>query len=76
MLRTLQHPIKLLLNPDHVLFELGLGRYKLVASDVVLSQVQFDAIQAGVHRCDAAVERLDNTVTAAQHRDTGSYCRL
>ena len=76
MLRTLQHPIKLLLTPDHVLFELGVFFIELLARDIVPCHAKLDSIEAAVDVGDTSVERLDNAVAPAQHRDTGSYCRL
>ena len=76
MLRTLQHPIKLLLNPDHVLFELGVFFVELLAGDVVARHAKLDAVEAAVDGGDPAVERLNNAVASAQHRDTGCYRRL
>ena len=43
---TLQHPIKLLLNPDHVLFELGV-LFKNSDGDVIARQAEFQYGRGG-----------------------------
>ena len=55
----LQHPIKLLLNPDHVLFELGVLFVKLRPSDVIARQAEFNTVETGVNMRHPAVQRLE-----------------
>ena len=49
LLLTLKHPIKLRLNPDHVLFELGLACHKFRTGNVIASQAEFNAVEPGIN---------------------------
>ena len=76
----LQHPIKLLLNPDHVLFELPLACVKLSTRDVILSHSEFNTVEAGVNIGNTSVYARDYTPPPTDYRnrcsDPGFYHRM
>ena len=67
--RTINQPIKLLLNPDHMFLKLGLALDKLRTRDIITRQAEFNTVEAGINIGNPAVQGLDDAIPAANDRN-------